>query len=152
TLIGDSSRQVGEGVDLVGRAGDALQSIVGQVSHISQLVSEIAEGAEEQSTGLLEINTGVTQLDQVTQQNAAMVEEATAAGHLLNTDAGKLSEIVAQFQVDGSAAAVPAAAPAPEAAVPTAHGGDDWELEASPAPAMAPVQDGNAARDLWQDF
>ncbi|MFY0311916.1 methyl-accepting chemotaxis protein [Leisingera sp. D0M16] len=149
TLIGDSSRQVAEGVDLVGRAGQALHSIVGRVSHISQLVSEIAEGAEEQSTGLHEINTGVTQLDQVTQQNAAMVEEATAAGHMLNTDAVKLAELVARFQVDGSAAA-PAA---PAAPAPSAHGGDDWEIEASPAPAAAvPAAEGNAARDLWQDF
>ncbi|UWQ83845.1 CHASE3 domain-containing protein [Leisingera caerulea] len=150
TLIGDSSRQVAEGVDLVGRAGEALQSIVGRVSHISQLVSEIAEGAAEQSTGLLEINTGVTQLDQVTQQNAAMVEEATAAGHMLNTDAVKLAELVARFQVDGSTAA-PAA---PAASAPSAHGADDWEIEASPAPAAAavPAAEGNAARDLWQDF
>ncbi|MBY6068019.1 CHASE3 domain-containing protein [Leisingera aquaemixtae] len=156
TLISDSSRQVDQGVDLVGRAGEALQSIVGRVSHISQLVSEIAEGAAEQSTGLHEINTGVTQLDQVTQQNAAMVEEATAAGHLLNSDAMKLADLVARFQVDGSAAApaAPAApmAPAAAGALPTAHGGEDWEIEASPAPvAMAPA-DGNAARDLWQDF
>ncbi|KIC35150.1 methyl-accepting chemotaxis protein, partial [Leisingera sp. ANG-M7] len=91
TLISDSSGQVARGVDLVGKAGDALQSIVSQVTHISQLVSGIAEGAAEQSTGLNEINTGVTQLDQVTQQNAAMVEEATAAGHMLKTDAGKLA-------------------------------------------------------------
>ncbi|UWQ46032.1 CHASE3 domain-containing protein [Leisingera aquaemixtae] len=148
-LIGDSSRQVAEGVDLVGRAGKALQSIAGRVSHISQLVSEIAEGAAEQSTGLHEINTGVTQLDQVTQQNAAMVEQATAAGHMLNTDAIKLAELVARFQVDGSTAA-PAA---PAAPAPSAHGGDDWEIEASPLPAAAmPAAEGNAARDLWQDF
>ncbi|AHC99504.1 methyl-accepting chemotaxis protein [Leisingera methylohalidivorans DSM 14336] len=156
-LISDSSRQVGEGVDLVGRAGGALQSIVGQVSRISELVSEIAEGAEQQSTGLLEINTGVTQLDKVTQQNAAMVEEATAAGHLLNTDAGKLSDLVARFQVAGGSGAALAApsAPAPAAMAPSAHGSDDWDLEASPVPAPAAAAhaaDGNAARDLWQDF
>ncbi|KIC15156.1 methyl-accepting chemotaxis protein, partial [Leisingera sp. ANG-Vp] len=155
TLIGDSSRQVEQGVDLVGRAGDALQSIVGRVSHISQLVSEIAEGAAEQSTGLAEINTGMTQLDQVTQQNAAMVEEATAAGHMLNSDAGKLSELVARFKVEGGGKAHPgpAAAAEPEVnAQPTAHGGDDWEVAASPAPGAVPEADGNAARELWQDF
>ncbi|WP_291730204.1 methyl-accepting chemotaxis protein [Leisingera sp. F5] len=158
TLIGDSSKQVERGVDLVGKAGEALQSIVEQVTHISQLVSGIAEGAAEQSTGLHEINTGVTQLDQVTQQNAAMVEEATAAGHMLNTDAGKLSELVAHFRVaGGSAAPAPAraaasAAPAPAAKpAPSAHGEADWEIEASPVPAAAAAS-GNAARDLWQDF
>ena len=114
TLISDSSGQVARGVDLVGKAGDALQSIVSQVTHISQLVSGIAEGAAEQSTGLNEINTGVTQLDQVTQQNAAMVEEATAAGHMLKTDAGKLAELVAHFKIAMAAAqlAAPAKAPA----------------------------------------
>ncbi|MEW2912349.1 methyl-accepting chemotaxis protein [Leisingera sp. JC11] len=153
TLISDSSKQVERGVDLVGKAGEALQSIVEQVTHISQLVSGIAEGAAEQSTGLNEINTGVTQLDQVTQQNAAMVEEATAAGHMLNTDAGKLAELVAHFRVSGgtlSARPAPAAAPAPAAKpAPSAHGGGNWEIEASPAPAAS---SGNAARDLWQDF
>ncbi|WP_261399868.1 methyl-accepting chemotaxis protein [Leisingera daeponensis] len=154
TLISDSSKQVERGVDLVGKAGEALQSIVEQVTHISQLVSGIAEGAAEQSTGLNEINTGVTQLDQVTQQNAAMVEEATAAGHMLNTDAGKLAELVAHFRVSGgTVSARPAAAAAPAAAVrpaPSAHGEADWQVEASPAPAAA--ASGNAARDLWQDF
>ncbi|WP_424979938.1 CHASE3 domain-containing protein [Leisingera sp. S232] len=159
TLISDSSRQVDQGVDLVGRAGEALHSIVGRVSHISQLVSDIAEGAEEQSTGLHEINTGVTQLDQVTQQNAAMVEEATAAGHLLNSDAMKLTDLVTHFQVDGSVAAVPT--PAAAKAKPSAHGdsdgggdwgADDWEAEAAPASSAPPANEGNAARDLWQDF
>ncbi|MBY6057908.1 methyl-accepting chemotaxis protein [Leisingera daeponensis] len=151
TLISDSSGQVARGVDLVGKAGDALQSIVSQVTHISQLVSGIAEGAAEQSTGLNEINTGVTQLDQVTQQNAAMVEEATAAGHLLKTDAGKLAELVAHFKTSGgSRISAPAAhAPAP---VPTAHGSDDWDVQPAPRPAAAAPADGNAARDLWQDF
>ncbi|KIC28029.1 methyl-accepting chemotaxis protein [Leisingera sp. ANG-S5] len=154
TLISDSSGQVARGVDLVGKAGDALQSIVSQVTHISQLVSGIAEGAAEQSTGLNEINTGVTQLDQVTQQNAAMVEEATAAGHMLKTDAGKLADLVAHFKIAGGsqlaapakASSTPAAAPAP-----SAHGGDDWDMQPAPQPAAAAAS-GNAARDLWQDF
>ncbi|WP_260088022.1 methyl-accepting chemotaxis protein [Phaeobacter inhibens] len=154
TLIGDSSKQVERGVDLVGKAGKALQSIVEQVTHISQLVSGIAEGAAEQSTGLNEINTGVTQLDQVTQQNAAMVEEATAAGHMLNTDAGKLSKLVAHFRVAGddeTARPAPTAAAAPDLKPATsAHGEDDWEVAARPAPVVA--TSGNAARDLWQDF
>ena len=162
TLIGDSSKQVARGVDLVGQAGEALDSIVGQVSHISKLVSGIAEGAGEQSTGLNEINTGVTQLDQVTQQNAAMVEEATAAGHLLSTDSSKLAELVAIFKVDGSApvaqmptvAANSTPAVAPSAHGPTAHGDDDWDLdEVSSAPSSVSASvDGNAAKDMWQDF
>ncbi|MBQ4826017.1 methyl-accepting chemotaxis protein [Leisingera sp. HS039] len=152
TLIGDSSRQVERGVDLIGKAGEALQSIVEQVTLTSQLVSGIAEGAAGQSTGLNEINTGVIQLDQVTQQNAAMVEEATAAGHMLNTDAGKHSELVAHFRVSGGSAA-PAPAIAALQPGPSAHSDDYWETETSPAPCAAPETGrGNAARNLWQEF
>lgn len=164
TLIGDSSKQVERGVDLVGKTGEALQGIVDRVSHISKLVSGIATGASEQSTGLHEINTGVTQLDQVTQQNAAMVEEATAASHMLNTDAGKLAELVAHFKVAAGSTSAPRAAspasrtapqaPAPAtASAPSAHG-DDWDIEAqvTPQPAAAASFDGNAAKDIWQDF
>lgn len=99
TLIAESSRQVDHGVDLVGKAGTAIESIVERVNQISTLISDIAEGAAEQATGLGEINTGVTQLDQVTQQNAAMVEEATAAGHLLHADTDKLSALMARFDI-----------------------------------------------------
>ena len=148
TLISDSSKQVERGVDLVGKAGEALNSIVGRVNHISQLVTDIAEGAVEQSQGLGEINTGVTQLDQVTQQNAAMVEEATAAGHMLNNDALALAELVGKFKVSGSQAAPAQQHQAPT--VPSAHGDDGWAAEPTPAPtAMA---EGNAAKKLWDDF
>lgn len=97
TLIGDSTRQVASGVTLVGQAGNALDKIVSRFAEISALVSNIAESAAEQSTGLNEINTGMAQLDSVTQQNAAMVEESTAASRLLNSDASTLLELVAHF-------------------------------------------------------
>jgi methyl-accepting chemotaxis protein len=153
TLISDSSGQVARGVDLVGKAGDALQSIVSQVTHISQLVSGIAEGAAEQSTGLNEINTGVTQLDQVTQQNVAMVEEATAAGQMLKSDASNLSELVAHFKTAGGvqpevhAKASPSPAP-----VLSAHGGDDWDIQPEPLPAAIAVNGGSEAAGPWHDF
>jgi methyl-accepting chemotaxis protein len=109
-LIGGSSDQVERGVGLVARAGEALNSIVARVGDIAQHVSGIASGAREQSAGLGEINVGVTQLDQVTQQNAAMVEEATAASMTLKTEAASLSEIVAQFklrEVQSSKSSIP---------------------------------------------
>ncbi|MEP1327051.1 methyl-accepting chemotaxis protein [Pseudophaeobacter sp.] len=97
TLIGDSGIQVSSGVTLVGQAGTALENIVKRFAQISLLVSNIAKSAGEQSTGLNEINTGMAQLDTVTQQNAAMVEESTAASRLLSSDAATLSELVAHF-------------------------------------------------------
>ncbi len=99
TLIGGSAQHVRQGVDLVGRAGEALTSIVDRVAHISELVSDIATGAKEQATGLSEINVGVNQLDQVTQQNAAMVEQSTAASHSLHQEAKQLTEVVSRFRL-----------------------------------------------------
>lgn len=142
TLIQDSSRHVGQGVQLVGKAGEALDSIVGRVNEISKLITEIAAGAEEQATGLGEINTGVVQLDRVTQQNAAMVEEATAAGHMLHSDATKLAELVAEFSIgDGMTEAPIKTHPAP-----SAHGVDEWQAG---TPVTLKERTGN---DTWQDF
>ncbi|TNJ39955.1 HAMP domain-containing protein [Phaeobacter sp. B1627] len=99
TLISKSSDQVKSGVDLVGRAGHALQNISERVTHISNLVSNIADSTGEQATGLGEANIAVAQLDQVTQQNAAMVEETNAAGQLLGADAKKLVDLMSNFSV-----------------------------------------------------
>jgi methyl-accepting chemotaxis protein len=105
SLISMSSEQVDSGVDLVGQAGEALNRIVGKVSEISGLVGEIAASAREQSTALHEVNTAVNQMDQVTQQNAAMVEESTAASHSLAEEADELARLVARFQIGAGAAA-----------------------------------------------
>ena len=103
TLIGNSAFHVEQGVELVNSAGEALESIVQRVTHISGLVSDIAEGAQEQSVGLAEINTGVVQLDGVTQKNVAMVENATAASQMLKSNAGQLSNTIGKFTLSGSA-------------------------------------------------
>ncbi len=128
TLIGSSTEQVETGVGLVGRAGGALTSIVDRVGQIAQLVSGIAVGAREQSAGLGEINVGVSQLDQVTQQNAAMVQDATAAAMTLKSEAAGLSQLVARFQLSNGSnepqvaplAAVPFK-PAPHTSEPVAR-------------------------------
>ncbi len=147
TLITDSSKQVTRGVDLVGKAGDALTNIVDRVNHISKLVTDIAEGAVEQSTALGEINTGVVQLDQVTQQNAAMVEQATAASHMLKGDATKLAERVAHFRTGDSAEVTPMqSAKAPLSMIKQV---DDWNIHDD---AVARTANGNTALDKWQDF
>ncbi|MBP7649374.1 MAG: chemotaxis protein, partial [Phenylobacterium sp.] len=98
-LISASSQQVGSGVHLVGQTGEALQRIVGRVSEIDTLVGEIAASAQEQSIGLAQVNTAVNQMDQVTQQNAAMVEQSTAASHGLANEAQTLAESAAKFRV-----------------------------------------------------
>ncbi|CAN5230114.1 methyl-accepting chemotaxis protein [soil metagenome] len=102
TLISTSSQQVGQGVNLVGQTGEALQAIVGKVSEIDALVSEIAAGGAEQATGLNEVNAAVNQMDQTVQQNAAMVEQSTAASHALKGEANSLMQMIGRFQVSGA--------------------------------------------------
>ncbi|MFS4583403.1 methyl-accepting chemotaxis protein [Phaeobacter sp. C3_T13_0] len=127
TLISESSKKVDYGVELVGKAGTALSDIVAQVGQISQQVSDIADGAASQSTGLNEINIGMSQLDQVTQQNAAMVEESTAASHMLRGDATKLAELVANFNVSEPTAATQASSSGVHDTGWDADA-DDWEM------------------------
>ncbi|MGV8984882.1 MAG: methyl-accepting chemotaxis protein [Cypionkella sp.] len=98
TLISTSSQLVGRGVQAVGSAGKALTTMVDRVAHISILVSEIAVGAQEQSVGLGEVNVGVTQLDQVAQKNAAMVEESLIATQSLREEAVGLDQLVTHFK------------------------------------------------------
>jgi len=112
-LISASSEQVESGVCLVNRAGKALTDIVGRVSDIAELIGGIATGAHEQSVGLGEINVGVTQLDKVTQQNAAMVQETTAAATSLKQDAERLQQLVARFRLGKGDGADMTAAPMP---------------------------------------
>ena len=97
SLINSSAQFVGRGVDAVGGAGRALNLLVDRVSHISTLVSGIATGAAEQSTALAEVNAGVTQLDQVAQRNAAMVEQSSTATAALQDEAIGLDKLVSQF-------------------------------------------------------
>ncbi|MDE1991162.1 MAG: chemotaxis protein [Rhizobiaceae bacterium] len=99
TLISASSQQVDQGVALVGETGNALDHIVKQVAEIADLVGEIASSAKEQSTGLHEVNSAVNRMDHMTQQNAAMVEETTAASHSLANDASDLADLIARFHV-----------------------------------------------------
>jgi methyl-accepting chemotaxis protein len=144
-LISTSTAQVGTGVSLVGQTGQALQAIVDQVASIDSLVKEIAASAQEQSTGLHQVNVAVNQMDQVVQQNAAMVEEATAATHSLKGEAGELAALVGRFKVGGEASRPMAASPASRPV-------------ASPARAaqtkVSAAFHGNAAVavDSWEEF
>jgi methyl-accepting chemotaxis protein len=98
-LISQSSSQVGQGVELVGQTGEALEKIVAQVMEIDRVVAEIANGAREQATSLAEVNVAITHMDQTTQQNAAMVEETTAATHNLRSESNDLLNSVQSFNL-----------------------------------------------------
>lgn len=115
-----SSEQVESGVELVGETGKSLERIVARINEISALVSTIAASAEQQASGLQQVNTAVGEMDHVTQQNAAMVEESTAAARSLASEADELARHVARFRLAEEERAAepqtPAAAPARRAA------------------------------------
>ncbi|TFI59610.1 methyl-accepting chemotaxis protein [Sphingomonas parva] len=142
TLISNSSKQVEGGVALVGEAGKALGRIIGSVDEVSGLVSQIAMAADQQSAALAQVNTAITEMDKVTQQNAAMVEESTAAARSLSDEANGLARLVGRFdtgKADDRIVQIPApraaAAPAPARRKPRTVGNtalkaetasDDW--------------------------
>ena len=99
SLISTSTSHVETGVRLVSETGEALGNIVGQVGEIDDVVSEIAASAGEQASGLAEVNTAINQMDQVTQQNAAMVEQSTAASHSLAQEAEELGRLTSRFRI-----------------------------------------------------
>lgn len=107
-LIGKSTEEVKSGVTLVGETGIVLEAIIADVEEINENVIAIVEASREQSTGLGEINTAVGTIDQGTQQNAAMVEETSAASVNLALQAEELNALLATFQLGrGSAGATP---------------------------------------------
>ncbi len=100
-LIRNSETEVSNGVTLVQATGDALKAIEAHVITINTQLDAIALSSREQSVGLAEVNTAVNQMDQVTQQNAAMVEQSTAASSSLASEAVRLRQLIGQFQLTG---------------------------------------------------
>ena len=111
TLIKDSVSKVEGGSKLVDQSGETLAEIVTSVKKVSDIIAEIAAASQEQSSGIDEVNKAVTQLDEVTQQNAALVEEAAAASKSMDDQASNLQELVSIFSI-GDAMAEQAAPPA----------------------------------------
>ncbi len=136
-LIGKSTAHVGDGVNLVGETGTLLAEIVAQVGSVTAQVNEIAETAAAQATNLEQVNVAVGSIDRMTQQNAAMVEQATAATRSLSSEAQRLGDLVAQFRVSGSGAAASYAAPA-QAYAPPPPAPRPPAPRKAPAPAPAP--------------
>jgi len=116
SLIGASTGEVEAGVRLVRETGDALTAIGEHVAVINRHMEAIATSSREQSLGLNEVNAAVNQMDQVTQQNAAMVEETSAAGATLATESGRLRDLIGRFRLGQQQAAAPAARAVSEAA------------------------------------
>ncbi|QJE00435.1 methyl-accepting chemotaxis protein [Massilia forsythiae] len=113
-LIGDSVSKVESGSQLVDQAGGTMHEVVESIQRVADIMSEITAASQEQTAGIEQINQAIIQMDNVTQQNAGLVEEAAAASEALQEQAGKLSGLVSLFRVEmtqAAQAAVPAKAP-----------------------------------------
>ncbi|NMM29127.1 MAG: HAMP domain-containing protein [Glaciimonas sp.] len=104
TLISDSADKVDAGSKLVEQAGVTMEEIVASIKRVTDIMSEITAASQEQSTGIALVNQAINQMDQVTQQNAALVEEAAAAADALQDQAGNLAQVVNVFHLDGEPA------------------------------------------------
>ncbi len=156
-LISNSVEQVDAGSKLVNQAGATMDEVVASVKRVSSIISEITTAGREQTSGIEQINQAITQMDTVTQQNAALVEEAAAAASSLQEQAGTLAHLVSTFKINlahvtRAAAAKPAATPArTTAAVPRLTVQPQAALVKMPAVKRAERVHA-AGSDDWEEF
>jgi methyl-accepting chemotaxis protein len=171
-LIQDSVAKVSDGARLVDDSGKVLSEIVTGVKKVTDVMAEIAASSMEQASGIEQVNKAVTSMDSVTQQNAALVEQASAAAHTLTEQAANLTELISRYRLDGHAAggSRPTASPVParSAAAPVAERRPSSERRpAERSPIKRPVRGNTAAKpqpaiprgkvavggdDAWQEF
>ena len=144
-LIDDSVAKVDTGAKLVDNAGATMDEIVASVRRVTDIMGEISSASAEQTSGIEQINMAVTQMDQVTQQNASLVEEAAAAAESLQEQAGKLAKLVSVFTLGGEAqASAPAVAAPVRRAIPATR-------LAAPAPRSA-ARKAAVREEEWETF
>ena len=154
-LINDSAEKVRCGSELVNQSGKALAEIVESVKKVTDIVAEIAAASHEQSAGIDQVNNAVMQMDEMTQQNAALVEEAAAAARAMHEQAGELTQQVGFFQLNESGA-VPVASPVPTRAKSAAAEAE--AVFATVRGTPAPVRPSRAAVEatseagMWKEF
>jgi len=163
-LITASVERVEQGTALVDRAGETMTEVVTSIKRVTDIMGEISAASSEQSSGVAQIGEAISQMDQVTQQNAALVEESAAAAESLKTQAQQLVQAVAVFDLGSgqhASAPAPAAYPAverrsPERARNVARPAFGKKAKATPAPATAPAADRAPRKtgtdDGWESF
>ena len=157
-LIGTSVDKVEAGSRLVGDAGQTMSEIVASVQRVSDIIGEISAAAAEQSQGIGQVNTAVTQLDQMTQQNAALVEQSAAAAESLKDQAQRLAGVVARFHLADAPSPAPAEAPPPDVVAAQAIAHASFTSSRAPTPRPAPAAKPAAAPAAsaddgdWQSF
>jgi methyl-accepting chemotaxis protein len=152
TLIDDSVQTVNHGSELVEKAGATMAEIVGSVSRVTDIMAEITAASQEQTAGIEQVNSAIAQMDQTTQQNAALVEEASAAAQALQDEAARLAQAVGIFRLNDQppvrAQARTAMAAAPRAAL--ARPAASRTPPSRPQPAAA--RSAAAAAEDWEEF
>jgi methyl-accepting chemotaxis protein len=147
-LITSSSTQVKDGVDLVNRTGQSLNEIVDSIKRVADIVADIANASNEQATGIDQVNKALTQMDEVTQQNSALVEENAATAKTLESQSAAMSERVSFFRIDQGVpqrvAAIPAATRPAARPQPAKRGGIVGRMQAGLATALK--------RDEFEEF
>ncbi len=155
TLIGDSVGKVEDGSKLVAQAGQTMEEIVSSIRRVTDIMSEITAASVEQSQGIEQVNLAITQMDEVTQQNAALVEEAAAAAEALEEQAQNLSVSVATFKVEegSGSTAIARRATAPARHIAPARKpvalGKPGASKALAKPKAKPQQDDDGE---WEEF
>ncbi|MCC4597627.1 methyl-accepting chemotaxis protein [Xanthomonas campestris pv. phormiicola] len=159
TLISDSVQEVEQGSTLVARAGTTMAEVVTSVKRVTDIMAEISAASAEQSSGIEQVSKTVMQLDETTQQNAALVEEATAAAKSMEDQASDLTRAVAVFRLAGAARPVAALAPRPAAvqAPVRAVAAARAPVKKAPAPAARPLARSKPGGALvesseWEEF
>jgi methyl-accepting chemotaxis protein len=167
-LIDDSVQKVERGSELVDKAGQTMSEIVTSISRVTQIMTQISHASEEQSLGIAQVNDAITQMDQVTQQNAALVEQAAAAAESMQEQSAKLADVVSVFKLDAlllparvPAAATRAAVRTPVRPAPSAQAGRaPTRTRAAVAVVSAPKSASSDKRktittsdaDGWEEF
>ncbi len=148
TLIGDSVEKVTVGTELVDKAGKTMEDVVNSVKRVTDIMGEITAASTEQSQGIEQVNTAITQMDDVTQQNAALVEQAAAAAESMEEQAQGLARMISTFKLPGETQAreIPAVRPAARPLPATKAA----PVKRSPRPLPPPVDDDEDGD--WKEF
>ncbi len=144
TLINESVEKVTEGSKLVDQSGETLSEIVGSVKKVSDIIAEIASASQEQASGIEQINKAVVQMDEMTQQNGALVEEAAASSEAMSDQAAALDDLMGFFNTGEDRAHRQAPAPRQQAARPTA--------KAAPLRRRRPTAKREVSDSEWEEF
>jgi methyl-accepting chemotaxis protein len=149
SLIGDSVDKVDAGTKLVDQAGATMEQVVESIRRVTDIMTEITHATQEQTVGIEQVNQSIVQMDEATQQNAALVEESAAAATSMQEQAAKLAQVVGVFKLEGRAAAAPVPARAlAVVAKPAAR----VRKEPVMAAAAKPAPRAKAEAEEWEAF